>query len=101
MSIAGTYDCVTNTPLGRQKGILTIVPEGDAAFSGNITGDLGSMEISDGRIDAGTLTWSMRMTMPMPMELECRAAIDGDALTGTVKAGMFGTMELTGTRRSF
>lgn len=101
MSLAATYDCVTNTPLGRQKGVLTIVPEGDTVFTGNITGDLGSMEIKDGRIDGRTLVWSMRMTMPMPMELECSATIDGDALNGTVKAGMFGTMELTGTRRSF
>lgn len=100
MSVAGTYDCVTNTPLGRQKGVLTIVPgEGDS-FSGNITGDLGSMEVTDGRIAGQALTWSMRMTVPMPMDLDCKATIDGDALTGTVKAGMFGSMELTGTRRA-
>lgn len=100
MSIAGTYDCVTNTPLGRQKGVLTIVPGDGESFTGNITGDLGSMDIADGRVEGDTLVWSMRMTVPMPMDLDCKASITGDALAGTIKAGMFGKMELTGTRRS-
>lgn len=100
MTVAGTYDCVTRTPLGDQKGVLTVVPgEGDS-FSGNISGDLGSMDIAGGRISGQTLTWSMKMTMPMPMDLDCTATIDGDALTGKVKAGMFGSMDLTGTRRA-
>lgn len=100
MSIAGTYDCVTNTPLGRQKGVLTIVPGDGGSFTGNIIGDLGSMEIADGRVEGDKLVWSMRMTVPMPMDLDCQASISGDALSGTIKAGMFGKMDLTGTRRT-
>ena len=38
------------------------------------------------------------MKVPMPMMLECDATIDGDTLTGGVKAGMFGTSPMTGTR---
>ncbi|MYL97325.1 hypothetical protein GR702_05995 [Novosphingobium sp. FGD1] len=99
MSVAGTFNCVTNTPLGRQKGVLTIVPGQGDSFTGNITGDLGSMDINDGRIDGQRLTWSMKMTSPMPMNLDCKATVEGDELTGTIKAGMFGSMELTGTRQ--
>jgi len=98
MSVAGSYDCVTKTPLGAQKGVLTIVPEGDT-FSGNITGDLGSMDIRDGRISGNALTWQMKMTMPMPMDLDCSATVEGDTLTGKIKAGMFGSMDLNGTRQ--
>ena len=100
MTLAGSYDCVTKTPLGNQKGVLTIVPGDGDSFSGQITGDLGSMEIRDGRISGNTLRWRMKMTSPMPMDLDCTATVDGDSLTGTVKAGMFGDMELKGTRRS-
>ncbi|PNU02951.1 hypothetical protein [Novosphingobium guangzhouense] len=100
MSVAGIYDCVTNTPLGRQKGVLTIVPQAGDTFTGHISGDLGAMDVENGRVAGQTLIWSMKMTMPMPMNLDCTATVEGDALTGTVKAGMFGTMELTGTRRS-
>lgn len=99
MSPGGSYDCVTKTPMGDQKGVLTIVPDGEDRFTGSITGDLGSMDISDGHISGNTLSWRMKMTMPMPMDLDCTATIEGDALTGKVKAGMFGEMELKGVRR--
>lgn len=99
MTLAGSYDCVTKTPLGDQKGVLTIVPGEEDSFTGQITGDLGSMEISDGHISGNTLRWRMKMTIPMPMDLDCTATLDGDSLAGIVKAGMFGEMELKGTRR--
>ncbi|MCJ2188148.1 hypothetical protein [Novosphingobium beihaiensis] len=99
MTVAGNYDCITKTPMGPQKGVLTVVPgEGDT-FTGQITGDLGSMDVKNGTVSGNTLTWQMKMTMPMPIDLDCTATIEGDTLTGKVKAGMFGTMELTGTRR--
>lgn len=98
MSVAGTWDCVTKTPLGDQKGRLVIVPgEGDS-FSGSISGDLGTMAIEGGHIAGNTLSWQMRMSLPMPMDLDCEATVEGDIITGTVKAGMFGTMLLSGTR---
>lgn len=99
MALAGSYDCVIRTPLGDQKGVLTIVPGGRDSFTGQISGDLGSMEIREGRISGNTLSWQMKMTSPMPMDLDCTATIEGDRLAGTVKAGMFGEMELTGNRR--
>jgi hypothetical protein len=36
----------------------------------------------------------------MPLELNCTATIDGDQLTGTVNAGAFGDMPMTGQRTS-
>jgi hypothetical protein len=98
MTVGGTYECVTKTPLGAQKGTLTIVPESADTFSGSIVGDLGAMDIKGGRISGNTLTWQMKMTMPMPMDLDCTATVDGDTITGEVKAGMFGSMSLSGTR---
>ncbi len=38
------------------------------------------------------------MKVPMPMTLECEATVDGDAITGTIKAGAFGSMALAGNR---
>jgi hypothetical protein len=34
----------------------------------------------------------------MPMKLDCTATVDGDALSGTVTAGMFGSFPMTGKR---
>ena len=37
MSVAGTYDVVTKTPMGDQKGTFTVNVDGDS-FTGNIAG---------------------------------------------------------------
>ena len=99
MSVAGTYECVTKTPMGDQKSDVTIVVDGDT-FTGKNVGAMGSMELENGKVDGNKLTWSMKMTVPMPMTLEGEATIDGDTLTGGVKAGAFGTFPINGTRKA-
>lgn len=97
MSIAGTYECITKTPMGDQKSEFTIVVDGDT-FTGKNAGAMGSMDLENGKIDGNKLTWSMKMTVPMPMTLDCKATVEGDTLSGTVTAGMFGTFPMNGTR---
>jgi hypothetical protein len=97
MSVAGTYDCVTKTPMGDQKSKFTVVVDGDS-FTGVNAGPMGSMDVADGKVSGNTLTWKMDMKVPMPMTLEAEATVDGDALTGTVKAGAFGSMAMSGVR---
>ena len=97
MSVAGTYDCMTKTPMGDQKSKFTVTVDGDG-FTGSNVGALGAMDVYEGKVDGNRLTWKMNMTVPMPMTLDCDATIDGDTLTGNVKAGAFGSMPMTGTR---
>jgi len=49
-------------------------------------------------VNGNTLTWQQAITTPMPMTLDMAATIDGDALTGSAKAGAFGSFPMTGTR---
>ena len=98
MSVAGTYECVTKTPMGDQKSDVTIDVDGDT-FTGTNVGAMGSMDLEGGKVDGNKLTWSMKMTVPMPMTLEGEATVDGDTLTGSVKAGAFGTFPMNGTRK--
>lgn len=101
MPVAGTYDCVTKTPMGDQKSTFTVVPGDDGStFTGTNAGAMGSMTVESGTIDGDTLAWKMNMTVPMPMTLDCTATVDGDQLTGTVNAGAFGSMPMTGQRAS-
>ena len=98
MSVAGTYDVTIKTPMGDQKGKLTINPAGDG-FTGSVTSDMmGSMDIAEGKLSGDTATWTMDMKVPMPMTLECEATVAGDAISGSIKAGMFGSMAMSGTR---
>ena len=100
MSVAGTYETVVKSPMGDQKGTFTVIPGDDGnTFTGSMAGGMGSMDVKDGKINGNELTWAMDMTVPMPMTLNCKATVDGDQLTGTVNAGAFGDMALTGERQ--
>lgn len=99
MSIAGNWDCVTKTPMGDQKSVLTLTVDGNT-FTGVNAGAMGSMEIAGGEINGDTITWKMEMKVPMPMTLKGTATVDGDTLTGSVNAGAFGNMAITGTRQA-
>jgi hypothetical protein len=99
MSVAGVYDCVTKSPMGDQNSVLTLNVDGDTV-TGTNAGAMGGMDIEEGKVDGNTATWVMNMTVPMPMKLEASVTVDGDVLTGSVKAGAFGEMAMTGTRQS-
>ncbi|WP_156840643.1 hypothetical protein [Novosphingobium aquimarinum] len=100
MNLAGTYNCTAKTPLGDQNFVFAVMPGDDGErFTGTVSGDLGSMAVTDGRIENGTLFWSMKLTQPMPLSLDCEATVAGDALDGTVKAGFMGSFPVKGTRQ--
>lgn len=97
--VNGKWDIVTNTPMGAQKGVLSIQTDGDA-LTGTLSGDQGSIAIADGKADGNNLSWSAQIQQPMSMKLEFSATVDGDAISGTVKLGMFGSASFSGTRSS-
>ena len=96
--VDGSYDCVTKSPMGDQKSVLTVTSDG-ATFTGQNAGAMGALDVENGKVDGNKLTWTMNMKVPMPMTLEAEAVIDGDTLTGSIKAGAFGSMAITGTRQ--
>lgn len=97
--VDGSYDCVTKSPMGDQKSVFTVETNGDS-FTGQNAGAMGSMEVENGRVEGNVLKWTMSMKVPMPMTLDCEATVDGDTLTGTIKAGAFGSMAMSGTRQA-
>lgn len=97
--VDGSYDCVTKSPMGDQKSVFTVNSDG-SSFTGVNAGAMGSLDVENGKVDGNKLSWTMNMKVPMPMTLEAEATIDGDTLTGTIKAGAFGSMAMTGTRQA-
>ena len=84
---------------GRPEVGFTVKSDGDS-FTGQNAGAMGALDVENGKVDGNKLTWTMNMKVPMPMTLEAEATIDGDTLTGTIKAGAFGSMAMTGTRQA-
>jgi hypothetical protein len=97
MSVAGTWDIRIKTPIGEQTAQVTVVPDHVGGFNGKVSGGPGSLDIT-GKIEGNHLSWKMKTTKPMPLDLDCDAEVDGDVLSGSVKAGIFGKMPLSGTR---
>ena len=97
--IDGKYDVTTKTPMGDQKGTLTLVADGDA-LTGTLSGDQGSIDLADGTISGDDLSWTANITSPMPLKLEFSAKVDGDSISGSVKLGAFGNASFEGTRIS-
>src|SRR5665213_2100003 len=96
MSADGAWKTTINSPMGVQEGTLNITTSVDS-FTGKMEGRMGAQDIS-GKVDGNTLTWSAAITTPFPMTLEFTVTVDGDAMTGSVKAGSFGSSPLTGVR---
>lgn len=96
--VDGAYDCITKTPMGDQPSVFTVVSNGET-FHGTNAGPLGSLDVKEGRVEGNRLSWKMEMVVPMPMTLEAEAVVEGDTLTGTIQAGAFGAMAMTGKRR--
>ena len=97
MSADGNWKITINSPMGAQEVEASITTSGDT-FTGQTKGRMGEQAI-EGKVSGDTLTWSTAITQPMPMTLEGEATVDGDAITGTVKAGAFGSMAMNGTRQ--
>jgi len=94
---SGTWDVTISTPMGDQRLTLEVQAQGDR-FTGRMSGALGEMAIPDGTVRGDTLSCRIGISRPMPMQVDVSAAVSGDTLNGSVDAGLFGAMPLTGVR---
>jgi hypothetical protein len=97
MAVDGKWEITINSPLGAQKAVLDLATDG-SSLTGNQTAQQGSGPLENGKVDGNALTWSARISSPMPMTLEFAGTVDGDKLSGSVKAGSFGSFPFTGSR---
>jgi hypothetical protein len=93
----GKWEITINSPLGAQKATLELAADG-AVLTGTQTAAQGSGPLENGKVDGNTLTWSAKISSPMPMTLDFTGTVDGDKLSGSVKAGSFGSFPFTGGR---
>jgi hypothetical protein len=96
--VEGSWDCTVKSPLGDRKSVMSVTVDGDTWTGVNAGSDGAQLVCNEGKVDGNVLTWNMKITTPMPMTVECTATIEGDTLTGTTKAGAFGSFPMTGTR---
>src|SRR5258706_5246303 len=97
MAVDGKWEIVINSPLGAQKATLDITTDGNT-LTGTQTAQQGSGPLENGKVDGNGLSWSAKITTPLPLTLDFTGTVEGDKLSGSVKAGSFGSFPFSGTR---
>jgi hypothetical protein len=97
MAIDGTWSADMETPMGTQTISLQLASTG-TTLTGKMSGAGGSVELFDGHVDGDKASWKADITQPMALTLEFSVTVDGAAMSGSVKLGMFGDAPLTGKR---
>ena len=96
-SITGNWNVKIATPIGAQSVVLELI-EKNGVVEGFARGSAESTPLIDPVLNGNRLTWKQSITKPMRLNLTFDVTIDGDTLTGTSKAGMLPTSNVTGTR---
>jgi len=97
MAVDGKWEIVINSPLGAQKATLDIATDG-TALTGTQQAAQGSGPLENGKVDGNNVAWSATISSPMPLTLDFIGTVDGDKLSGSVKAGAFGSFPFNGNR---
>ena len=99
MTAVGSWKVTLSTPMGPQTMLLHIDAQGADGFTGRIESPMGNLDVV-GEGAGDKLHWVMDVAKPMPIKVTFDAVIDGAAMRGTAKMGMFGKADLTGERTS-
>jgi hypothetical protein len=97
MAVDGTWDLTMQTPMGERRATVTL-----AAAGGTLTGEQSaegrSGKIFDGTVNGNAVAWKISITEPMPLTLEFTGTVDGDAMAGSMSAGLLGSWPFAGAR---
>jgi len=97
MAVDGKWEIIINSPLGAQKATLDLATAG-TALTGTQQAAQGSGPLENGKVDGNNVAWSAKISSPMPLTLDFAGTVDGDKLSGSVKAGSFGSFPFSGNR---
>jgi hypothetical protein len=97
MAVDGTWNLTMDTPMGERASTLTVKAVGNT-LEGTQSAEGQTAGIVGGAIDGNNVRWKVSITQPMPLTLEFAGTVDGDAMSGTVQLGMFGSSPFRATR---
>ncbi len=96
-TFAGKWNVTIETPIGKLEVVFDIT-EKDGAIQGTAISKDETVDLIDPVADGNQLTWTQDVTTPMKLTLKFDVTIDGDAMTGTAKAGFLPASKLYGGR---
>lgn len=97
--IAGNWIMTLTSPQGPLEITMTITQSG-ATFSGTMTSQVGTQDISAGEITGRAITWTTIIQFGgQSATLNYRGDVDGNRMTGTADLGSFGSGTFTAERK--
>ena len=98
MAVNGTYNIEVDTPMGKRTGKLTLKTD-RGSLSGTYTSEEGENSFKDGTVSGEEIAFSMKVNAPMgEIALDFKGTMSGDAISGQVQLGDFGSATFKGTR---
>ena len=82
----------------RERASTLMVKVAGGKLEGTQSAEGQTAQIFEGRVNGNDVGWKVSITQPMPLTLDFSGAVDGDAMTGSVQLGMFGSSPFRATR---
>jgi len=98
MAIDGTWNLRMQTPMGERPVTVRLDTSG-GGLAGAMVGAAGEQAIFDASTDGTAVKWSVMFSGAMgEMKLDYSGAVNGDAISGTVQFGAFGSGTFSGSK---
>jgi carbon-monoxide dehydrogenase large subunit len=96
-AIDGDWQMTMVPPMGPQQEMVATFRTEGGSLTGKLAAPEGTQEFT-GTVNGNRLKWELKVTEPMAITLKYDLTIDGDAISGKCKLGMFGSAKVTGRR---
>jgi hypothetical protein len=97
--VAGSWTLTVSGPQGAMTSTMTLTQTNDA-IDGSIISELGTSAISDGRVNGRNVSWSASFSIGNERTtVNFEAEVDGNRMTGRLRAGESGSMTFTAERK--
>ncbi len=99
MAVDGTYKIELALPTGTQSITVTMKTDGNS-LKMTSTDASGQQSSAEGTVDGNDFVWSMNSHIPPnpPMKADCKGAVDGDDISGTLNVAGAGSITFKGSR---
>jgi carbon-monoxide dehydrogenase large subunit len=94
--VDGDWQMTLATPMGAQEMTGHFETTG-STLTGYLSSEQGRQDLT-GTVEAGRVKFDLKVEQPMKITLKYDLLVEGDAISGKVKMGMFGSSKLTGQR---
>jgi hypothetical protein len=96
-AIEGDWNITIKAPTGPMNTTLTLAFK-NGALTGTQSGEGTASPINDAKIEGSNISWINHTAKPMKLKCEFRAVIDGNRMTGKMKAGFMGSYAFTAVK---